>query len=123
MDESPEQRSRSKAGRWIARALVVAVLIGLAVLVYSLISSGVSDYRDNQAADEQLQQEERQDRRREERKQEAELEDGPATYVVQDGDTLTMISQDTGLTLKQLSELNPDLDSRVLSPGQEIKLR
>lgn len=125
MDGYPEQKARSRSAvtRWIARFLAVAVMIGCGILVYSLITSGISDYQDDQAADDAAKVEAREQRRQEQRQEQQAIEDGPATYVVQEGDTLTMISEETGLTMHELAELNPGIDTQVLSPGQEINLR
>ena len=44
------------------------------------------------------------------------------TYEVQDGDTLDAISDETGVSVEQLQELNPDLDPQSLVAGQELRL-
>ena len=44
-------------------------------------------------------------------------------WVVGEGDTLVSISEETGIDLDQLVELNPDIDPQALSPGQRISLR
>ena len=46
----------------------------------------------------------------------------PETYEVQDGDTLDGIAADTGVSVEQLEELNPDLDPQSLIAGQELQL-
>lgn len=43
-------------------------------------------------------------------------------YVVKPGDTPSQIAEETGVTLEQLEEANPDLDPQLLAPGQRIKL-
>lgn len=48
---------------------------------------------------------------------------GPATYEVEEGDTLTAISAETGVSVARIETLNPGLDPQALSPGQEIRLR
>jgi hypothetical protein len=45
------------------------------------------------------------------------------TYIVKTGDTLGSISQKTGVPIKKLQELNPELDPQALVSGQRIKLR
>ena len=47
----------------------------------------------------------------------------PATYEVEEGDTLTAISEKTGVSLARIEALNPGLDPQALTPGQEIRLR
>lgn len=47
---------------------------------------------------------------------------GEETYTVESGDTLGTIAEQTGLTVAELQELNPDVDSQALTVGEEIKL-
>jgi LysM repeat protein len=47
---------------------------------------------------------------------------GEKTYTVESGDTLGTIAEETGLTVSELQELNPDVDSQALTVGEEIKL-
>lgn len=44
-------------------------------------------------------------------------------YVVKEGDTLTAISEATGIDIDTLIELNPETDTTTLIPGRKIKLR
>ncbi len=44
-------------------------------------------------------------------------------YVVQEGDTLTGIAADNGVSVARIERLNPDLDPQALIPGQKLKLR
>lgn len=44
-------------------------------------------------------------------------------YEVEAGDTLTTISQKTGIPVGQIERLNPDLDPQALQLGQKLKLR
>lgn len=46
-----------------------------------------------------------------------------ATYVVRAGDTLSEISERTGVTLDELQELNPSIDANSLHAGQKLRLR
>lgn len=48
---------------------------------------------------------------------------GPATYEVEEGDTLTAIAAETGVSVARIEALNPGLDPQALSPGQELRLR
>ena len=48
---------------------------------------------------------------------------GPKTYAVQIGDTLQGIANKTGVTLERIQELNPNVDPRNMTAGQQIKLR
>jgi LysM repeat protein len=47
---------------------------------------------------------------------------GQRTYTVRPGDTLAAIAEQTGVSVEQLQELNPDLDPNSMSVGDEIKL-
>jgi LysM repeat protein len=44
-------------------------------------------------------------------------------YTVEPGDSLTSISDKTGVGVDKLSRLNPDLDPQALISGQRVKLR
>jgi LysM domain len=46
----------------------------------------------------------------------------PETYEVQEGDTLDSIAADTGVSVEEIQELNPDLDPQSLIAGQELQL-
>jgi hypothetical protein len=54
-------------------------------------------------------------------KGERALENG--VWVVGEGDTLVSISEETGIDLEELVELNPDIDPQALIEGQRISLR
>jgi LysM repeat protein len=44
-------------------------------------------------------------------------------YVVRSGDTLSAISERTGIALDALQELNPSIDANALHAGQKLRLR
>jgi LysM repeat protein len=44
-------------------------------------------------------------------------------YVVQSGDTLTSISQKTGIPVAELQALNPEVDPQILIAGETLKLQ
>jgi LysM domain len=44
-------------------------------------------------------------------------------YVVEPGDSLTTISNKTGISVDKLTLLNPELDPQALISGQRVKLR
>jgi LysM repeat protein len=50
-------------------------------------------------------------------------EQGPATYVVQPGDTLLTIAEETGVSVDRLLDLNPGIDPQALPSGAELNLR
>lgn len=45
------------------------------------------------------------------------------TYVVQNGDTLTSISEKTGVPVARIQQLNPSVDPQILISGEKLKLR
>ncbi len=47
----------------------------------------------------------------------------PATYVVQNGDTLTSIAHDTGVSVARIQALNPGVDPQILISGEKLKLK
>jgi len=46
-----------------------------------------------------------------------------ATYEVKPGDTLTRISHVTGIPVRDLVDLNPEVDPQILIAGETLKLR
>lgn len=44
-------------------------------------------------------------------------------YTIEAGDTLGAISEQTGVSVETLQQLNPELDPQALIAGQKIKLR
>lgn len=47
----------------------------------------------------------------------------PSSYVVQNGDTLTSIAAETGVSIERIQRLNPGIDPQILVSGQKLKLR
>jgi LysM repeat protein len=47
----------------------------------------------------------------------------PATYEVQSGDTLISIAHRTGVPVRTIEELNPEVDPQILVAGEQLKLR
>jgi LysM repeat protein len=46
----------------------------------------------------------------------------PRFYVVKAGDTLTAVSERTGVALDEILSLNPDVDPNALQTGQRLRL-
>ena len=44
------------------------------------------------------------------------------TYTVEAGDTFGSIAEETGVSVEELQELNPTVDSQALTVGQELRL-
>lgn len=49
--------------------------------------------------------------------------DVPATYVIQNGDTLTSIARENGVSVHRIEVLNPAIDPQILISGQKLKLK
>jgi len=47
----------------------------------------------------------------------------PATYEVESGDTLISIAHRTGVPVRTIEELNPEVDPQILVAGEQLKLR
>lgn len=47
----------------------------------------------------------------------------PATYEVEEGDTLTAIAHSTGVPVAEIEKLNPGIDPQILEPGEKLKLK
>ncbi len=100
----------------IARFLALAALVGAGVAVVVVINSGTGD--DEPAV-------ERNAGGNNSGGQGGNQNQKPArkTYVVQEGDTLTVIARKNGVSVARVERLNPDLDPQALIPGQKLKLR
>ncbi len=48
---------------------------------------------------------------------------GDKFYIVQPGDSFSVIAEKEGTTEEHLEQLNPDLDPQTLNPGQQVRLR
>jgi LysM repeat protein len=46
-----------------------------------------------------------------------------SSYVVEKGDSLSVISQKTGVPVEQIEKLNPTLDPLALVPGRRLELK
>jgi murein DD-endopeptidase MepM/ murein hydrolase activator NlpD len=47
----------------------------------------------------------------------------PSSYTIRKGDNLTLIAKKTGISLRSLKKLNPNISDKKLQPGKTIKLR
>lgn len=47
----------------------------------------------------------------------------PATYEIESGDTLISIAHRTGVPVKTIEKLNPEVDPQILIAGEQLKLR
>jgi LysM repeat protein len=47
----------------------------------------------------------------------------PATYEIESGDTLISIAHSTGVPVRTIEKLNPEVDPQILIAGEQLKLR
>jgi len=47
----------------------------------------------------------------------------PAYYEIESGDTLISIAHRTGVPVRTIEELNPEVDPQILVAGEQLKLR
>jgi hypothetical protein len=102
----------------IARVLaVIALVVGFLLVVITIATSGGGgdDGDDGGDGDEQAES------AGPTAKGERALEEG--VWVVEEGDTLVSISDETGVDLDELVALNTDIDPQALITGQRISLR
>jgi LysM repeat protein len=53
----------------------------------------------------------------------ARVSEPAKSYVVQNGDTLTSIAHEVGVSVSRIQELNPGVDPQILVSGEKLKLR
>lgn len=97
----------------ILRLLAPIAVAGLAVVVFLVVASSLPDSDSD-------------DKRREGRgdqKSQQQAKSDEKFYTVEPGDTLTTISDKTGIGVDKLTELNPDLDPQALISGEQVQLR
>jgi LysM repeat protein len=103
------KKSTTALARVVAfTALVAAFLVVVVVISTSL--SGNDSTTERRSTTEHA----------EKRKARASL---PATYVVQNGDTLTSIAHRMGVSVVRIETLNPGVDPQILISGERLKLR
>jgi len=98
-----------------ARALAVAALVGGALVLAVVIASSVGDGGEKGRSGGVPAGEVRQGGGSE--------GEAPKAYVVQNGDTLTSIANETGVPVSRIEELNPGVDPQILVSGEKLKLR
>jgi LysM repeat protein len=47
----------------------------------------------------------------------------PASYEIQSGDTLISIAHETGVPVKEIEALNPQVDPQILIAGETLQLK
>jgi LysM repeat protein len=94
----------------------VALLVAVVAVLLVIQASGGSEDSDGETATTPSAQETTPTTPRREARQRA-------SYTVKLNDTLTVISEKTGVSVERIETLNPDLDPQNLIVGQKIKLR
>lgn len=106
-EPTSEEPPRSIAARVLAPLALAAVVVAFAAVVSSSLSGSEDGGRDQ--------------RPRAEREQPTKFD--ADVYVVEPGDTLSGIAERTGVPIRRLERLNPEIDPEALGTGQTIKLR
>lgn len=99
----------------IKRLLAVLALAAAVVLVFSVVSANTGE---DEPANNGNKAAKNQQANKTKNKKPTQ-----ATYEVQEGDTLTGIAQETGVSVAKIQRLNPELDPQALQAGQDLKLR
>ena len=103
------QRSSSLTRAFAVLAVVCGLLALILVISSSLLGDGGGSQGDNGAQSGKASG--------------GAGKNAPATYVVQNGDTLTSIAHDTGVSVARIQALNPGVDPQILISGEKLKLR
>ena len=120
----PEHFRRSPA-RFLAPLALIGFLFAFFVVVTTSSVDGGSDDGGDRAGETSTQRESARggDDEKGTTTTTTSRRQGRRTYTIKTGDTLGAISEQTGVPLERLQELNPDLDPQAMVAGQRIKLR
>lgn len=104
-------RRSSPTARLLA---IVALVLGIVVVIVAISSAvGGEDHGDSNSRTHAGQAKHRS----------APQKEAPASYIVQNGDTLTSIAHETGVPVARIQALNPGVDPQILISGEKLKLR
>ncbi len=103
---------------WFARFLALVALIAAVVAVIVVASNTNLHSDSNKGKGEATTSQEQQHK-----KQPKKPRTKAKTYEVQSGDTLTSISQKTGVPVAEIQALNPEVDPQTLIAGEVLKLQ
>lgn len=104
-------RASAPARAFAAIALIGGILVLILVISSSLGDGGESNSGKTPRAGHATEKKNRAPRK------------VPAAYVVQNGDTLTSIAQETGVSVARIQALNPGVDPQILISGEKLRLR
>ena len=112
----------SRISTALARVLAVLALAGVALAIFLIVSSAVEDSDSGDENKPKVQRQGNQDQGDNSRNQD-EQNNPPKYYVVQPGDSLSLIAEKTGVSLERLQQLNPNIDPQLLPSGVKLQLR
>lgn len=98
-------------GTLVARIAGFVAVAALIIVIWVVVSNGIDELNKEDATTT------------EQTTDDSGNESGPKHYVVQPGDNLEVISEETGVPVDELLALNPDIDARTLPEGYKLKLR
>ncbi len=102
---------------WLARFLALVALIAAVVAVIAVASNTNLHSSSNKGNGNTTSQ------TKAHKKQPTKPRTKAKTYEVQSGDTLTSISQKTGVKVAEIQALNPEVDPQTLIAGEVLKLQ
>ena len=120
--------------RWLGPAALAITVLAVALIVSSSTGNGSDEPASSTSTGETQAREEGRTTARERPRTTgdeggrttattATTPDGGAkTYTVRAGDNFGAIAEDTGVSVKELQELNPTVDPQALTVGEKIKL-
>lgn len=111
----------SRISTTLARVLAVLAIAAVALAIFLVISSSLDESdKDGDGGKPAVQ---RQNNSNRDNNQNRNPNAPPRFYIVQPGDSLSLIAEKTGVSLEQLQELNPDIDPQLLPSGVKLRLR
>lgn len=116
MADSRDSRPTTRPTSWAARILapLALLIVAIAVIVVVVSSTGGEETTDSPATQAEAAGAPNPDK---------EGPETPREYEVQEGDSLTSIADEFGVSVKRLQRLNPDVDPNALNAGTPITLR
>jgi LysM repeat protein len=112
--DAPPALLMKKKRSWLARFLaLVALIVAIVAIVVVAKNTNLNSDSGKKNHPAQTQQQPQKKKPRTTKK----------TYTVQSGDTLTSISQKTGIPVAELQALNPEVDPQILIAGETLKLQ
>ena len=109
----------SRISTALARVLAILALAGVALAIYLVVSSSI----EKSEKDDDKPQVQRQNNNQNQGNNPPDRNGPPKFYIVQPGDSLSLIAEKTGVSLERLQQLNPDIDPQLLPSGVKLRLR